>query len=101
MLFHFREGEAGLDALHAACMDERLLGPMQVDPRVEYEYDFVGGSLDGRRLLDSAFRVRYDQPVQGHREWRQRNVTLVGAGESLCVIAHAPRALWKAGRGHA
>jgi hypothetical protein len=46
-------------------------------------------------VLDSAFEVTYDAPVDGSREWRQRNVTLVGKGHSLCVILHAPLRDWK------
>jgi hypothetical protein len=93
--FLFQRGENGLDAMHAACLDERLAGPMETDPGVKYEYDFVEGQLAGRGVLDSAFTVRYDKPIDGEREWRQRNVTLVGAGQSLCVMAYAPQKLWK------
>lgn len=91
----FRPGELGLDSLHVQCMATRLAGPMETSPEVNYEYDFIGGMVGGRRALDSAFAVRYDQPVEGHRDWRQRNLTIVGEGESLCVIAHAPKATWK------
>jgi hypothetical protein len=73
----------------------RLAGPMEAAPQVDYEYDFVGGEVGERRALDSAFRVRYDAPVAGHRVWRQRNVTLVGGGESVCVIGYAPATVWK------
>jgi hypothetical protein len=92
---YFKPQEIGLDALHATCMDMRLLGPMETDLQVRYEYDFVGGALGERRVLDSAFEVRYDRAVAGATQWRQRNVTIVGEGQSLCAMAHAPRARWK------
>ena len=90
-----REGELGLDSLHGECMMVRLTGPMDASPRVDYEYDFVGLSVGGRRALDSAFKVQYDAPIDGHQEWRQRNLTVVGQGESICVVAHAPWRVWK------
>ena len=33
--------------------------------------------------------------MAGVRDWRQRNLTVVGGGESLCVIGYAPAADWK------
>ena len=90
-----RNTELGLDAMHVDCMLVRLAPETQVEPGVRYEYDFVGGAAGDRRALDSAFLVRYDEPVEGSREWRQRNLTLVGGGESLCVIAYAPMPAWK------
>ncbi len=93
--FYFKPQEIGLDALHVTCMDMRLLGPMETAPQVRYEYDFVGGALGNRRVLDSAFEVRYDRAVDGALEWRQRNVTIVGEGQSLCATFHAPRGRWK------
>jgi hypothetical protein len=90
-----REGELGLDSLHVECMLVRLAGPMDAFPQVDYEYDFVGGEVGDRRALDSAFVVHYDQPVEGHRDWRQRNLTVVGEGESVCVVAYAPLPFWK------
>jgi hypothetical protein len=93
--FVYSEGEIGYDALHATCMLERLSGPMHMHPRVEYEYDFVGGPVGERRALDSAFVVQYDEPILGHRKWRQRNLTVVGGGESLCAISYAPAKRWK------
>ena len=90
-----REGEIGLDSLHVECMMVRLAGPMDTFPQVDYEYDFVGSAVGERRALDSAFVVHYDEPVEGHRDWRQRNLTVVGQGESLCVVAYAPLPLWK------
>jgi hypothetical protein len=85
----------GFDVLHVACMQHRLAGPMAADPRVQYEYDFRQAEVGDKRLLDSAFRTRYDEPVKGHRDWRQRNVTFVAPGRSLCVIAYSPVELWK------
>jgi len=90
-----REGELGLDSLHVQCMLERLAAPMDTFPQVDYEYDFVGGEIGGRRALDSVFVVHYDEPVEGHRDWRQRNLTVVGAGESVCVVTYAPVPVWK------
>jgi len=90
-----REGELGLDSLHVECMLVRLASAMDTSPQVDYEYDFVGGNLGERRGLDSAFRVHYDDPVDGYRDWRQRNLTLVGLGESICVIGYAPAPVWK------
>jgi len=93
--FVYRPGEAGFDALHATCMLERLAGPMDIEPQVSYEYDFVSGNAGNRRMLDSAFVVRYDKPRHNHREWRQRNLTVVGEGQSLCLITYVPREMWK------
>jgi hypothetical protein len=93
--FVYRAGEAGYDSLHVDCMQERLAGPMETEPRIRYEYEFVGGVVANRRALDSAFVVRYDQPRHGHREWRQRTVTVVGQGESLCVMSYVPRQTWR------
>jgi hypothetical protein len=93
--FLFRPEEAGYDSLHVDCMLERLAGPMDMEPRVKYEYDFLGGTVGERRILDSAFVVHYDQPRLGQRDWRQRTVTLVGAGESLCVMTYCPATVWK------
>jgi hypothetical protein len=93
--FLYRPDEIGFDALHALCMLERLAAPMAQNPRVEYEYDFISATVGDRRSLDSAFLVRYDAAIAGYREWRQRNLTLVGAGESLCLITYAPQPLWK------
>jgi hypothetical protein len=90
-----REGELGLDSLHAECMLVRLAGAMDTFPQVDYEYDFVGGEVGDRRALDSAFVVHYDEPIEGHRDWRQRNLTVVGEGESVCVVAYAPLPVWK------
>jgi hypothetical protein len=90
-----REGELGLDSLHVECMLVRLAPPMDTFPQVDYEYDFLGGAVGERRALDSAFVVHYDEPIDGHRDWRQRNLTVIGEGESLCVVAYAPASVWK------
>jgi hypothetical protein len=90
-----REGEESLDGFHTNCMEERLAAPMDMEPQVKYEYDFVGGMVGQQRGLDSAFAVLYDKDVRGHRVWRQRNISLVGMGRSLCVVGYAPAALWK------
>jgi hypothetical protein len=89
-------GEYGYDSLHGACMLERLAPPEATSPVVKYEYDFVGGDVGGnRRALDSAFTIRYDNPIDGQKEWRQRNITVVGGGHSLCAVSYAPAPLWK------
>ncbi len=93
--FVYRPGENGYDSLHGACMLERLAPPMETSPRVEYEYDFVDGMVANRRALDSAFIVRYDHPILGATTWRQRNLTIVGEGDSLCLVGYAPLPLWK------
>jgi hypothetical protein len=89
------ETEVGVDSLHVQCMLIRLAPPMETSPQVDYEYDFVGGALRDRKTLDSAFVVHYDDPIDGHRDWRQRNLTVVGGGESLCLIGYTPLAVWK------
>lgn len=87
--------EAGFESLHIACMQERIGSAMEAAPRLRYEYDFVWGHLGERRILDSAFVVTYDRPQRGHRAWRQRNLTVAGGGQSLCVMADAPAEAWK------
>jgi hypothetical protein len=93
--FVYRHQEAGFDGIHADCMLERLAEAMQIDPQVRYEYDFLSAERGDHRLLDSAFFVKYDTPVRGHKEWRQRNLTIVGRGMSLCVITYCPTPMWK------
>lgn len=93
--FVHRNREAGYDGAHADCMLERLAEAMEMEPQVKYEYDFLSQEVGSRRLLDSAFAVRYDTPVLGHRDWRQRNLTIVGEGQSLCVITYCPLDVWK------
>ncbi len=86
----FRDREVGLDTLHVDCMLVRLAPENQGEPNVDDEYDFVSGPLGNRRALDSAFVVRYDQPIDGSRLWRQRNLSVVGEGESVCIIGYGP-----------
>jgi len=90
-----RQGEFGLDSLHVECMMRRLAGPMEARPGVDYEYDFVGGMVGGRRALDSAFVVEYDEPIDGDKKWRQRNLTVMGDGESVCIVTYVPNGIWK------
>lgn len=94
IVFLYEARDLGYDSLHVSCMEARLAGPMETE-RVTYEYDFLSADLGRRRLLDSALHVRYDAEVEGARDWRQRNVTLAGPQEALCVIAHVPLRLWK------
>lgn len=93
--FVYAAGDVGYDSLHVTCMLERLAPEQEASPHLRYEYDFLSGVVGDYRILDSAFEVTYDAPVAGQREWRQRNVTLVGKGHSLCVILHAPLKSWK------
>ncbi len=90
-----RDTELGLDSLHVECMLVRLAPESQTSLDVNYEYDFVGGEMAGRRVLDSAFVTHYDGPIDGSRDWRQRNVSVVGDGESVCIIGYSPAAAWK------
>ena len=90
-----RQGELGLDSLHSECMMRRLAGPMETRPGADYEYDFVGGEVGGRRALDSAFVVEYDEPIDGDKKWRQRNLTAMGDGESVCIVTYVPNGIWK------
>ena len=91
----FSYGEVGYDSLHVTCMLERLAPAMKQMPQVEYEYDFRMGVYGPIRVLDSAFVVSYDEPIGGYHAWRQRNLTLVGDGMSLCVITYAPHTRWE------
>ena len=93
--FVYRRGDAGYDAYHGACLSERLIGRGDHSGVPEYEYDYVEGSYGDRRSIDSAFVTEYDTEVFGHRKWRQRNLTVVGGGHSLCLIAFAPASVWK------
>jgi hypothetical protein len=93
--FLFQRGEAGYDALHGHCMTQRLPEAPQTDPWIDFEYDFLSGGVEKRRFLDSAFHVRYDAAIQGHHTWRQRNMTVVGEGQSLCIIVYVPSPVWK------
>lgn len=93
--FVYRKGDVGYDTLHVDCMMQRLAGPFDVSPEIKYEYDFVSGVVGEMRILDSAFITVYDTPIEGQREWRQRNLTITGAGHSLCAISYAPLKVWK------
>ena len=93
--FVYHDGESGLDSMHASCMLERLAPPMDIEPRVRYEYDYVGGVIGNARALDSAFAVRYDRAILGHRDWRQRSLTVVGGGHSVCLASYVPAEVWK------
>lgn len=98
VLFNYEPRDLGYDSLHVSCMDITLRGPMETAPQRKYEYDFLSSTVGEQRVLDSAFWLHYDPPVDGEREWRQRNVTVVGAQQSLCVIAYMPRRVWKKSR---
>ena len=93
--FLYRPSEGGLDTTHVDCMLERLAGAMSAEPQVEYEYDFRGGLIGRRGALDSAFVVRYDAAIKEHKAWRQRNLTIVGEGQTICVMTYAPALVWK------
>jgi hypothetical protein len=93
--FLFRNGEEGYDTFHEVCKFERLAGPMDMSPQVRYEYEYIGGPIGDRRALDSAFEVTYDKAVHGHRVWRHRTLSVVGAGQSLCAVSYAPLAAAK------
>jgi hypothetical protein len=92
--FVYRAGDAGYDAFHGICISERLAGKPGEAPATRYEYDYVDGAYGDRRSLDSAFFVEYDEEVMGQRKWRQRNLTVVGGGDSLCIVAFAPVSVW-------
>ena len=96
--FLYHPGEAGYDSLHVSCMLDRLAGPMAQEPEVKYEYEFVSSVSGHLRSLDSAFQIRYDAPILGHRVWRQRTLTVVGSGHSVCIISHVPASVWKKSR---
>ncbi len=93
--FFYQRGESGFDSLHVACMLEQMAPAMETEPRIAYEYDHLGGMVGGHQVLDSAFLLRFDKPLRGHQEWRQRTVTIVGGGTSLCIMTYAPAKVWK------
>jgi hypothetical protein len=93
--FFYQPGDAGYDSLHVTCMESRLTDRMDAAPQVQYEYDFLSWEIEPYRFLDSAFVVKYDEPIDGAKEWRQRNLTVVGGGHSLCAISYAPTGLYK------
>lgn len=90
--FVWQKLDLGFDIAHTTCMLERPVPGQPGEERSSYEYDFLSGTLGERRVLDSAFKLEYSAPVRGHKEWRQRNLTVVGQGETLCVVSFAPRA---------
>jgi hypothetical protein len=96
--FIYRKGEVGYDAFHGSCLAERLNTGVEGAPATGYEYDYVEGSYGERRSLDSAFATDYGAEILGHRKWRQRNLTVVGRGHSLCLISFVPQSVWKKSR---
>jgi hypothetical protein len=97
--FVYAAGDAGFDSLHVSCMLERLRPEQQTSPHIRYEYDFLSGDFGDYRILESAFELSYDEPYAGVIDWRQRNVTIVGRGHSLCMILHTPLKDWKKRKG--
>lgn len=89
------DNEVGLDSLHVMCLVERAGEPPALDPTLHYEYEFLSGERAGRRVLDTAYDVRYAAPVKGYAHWRHRVITVVGKGEGLCVVAFSPVPVWK------
>jgi len=89
----YRPGEVGYDALHGLCLMERLQDDADINLR--WDYDYEEAPYGTRRSLDSAFTVEYEKPFQGQKKWRQRNLTIVGGGQSLCLVANAPASKWK------
>src|SRR5262245_66347707 len=87
--------DMGLDSTHSDCMLQRLAGPMETSLDVRYEYDFVGGEIGERRALDSAFVVEYDKEIDGDKKWRQSNLTIVGAVESVYVDSYGKNGIFK------
>ena len=56
----------------------------------------MSGTVPGdRRALDSAFVVEYDKAIDGDKKWRQRNLTIVGATETVCIITYVRNGIWK------
>ena len=96
--FIWQKSEFGTDVAHTDCMTEQPVAGLPGVPRVSFEYDFMGGVVGDRRLLDSASHLDYEAPVKGHRSWRQRAVTIVGGGETLCAVSFAPRSAKKEAR---
>ena len=39
--------------------------------------------------------MEYDAVIDGDKKWRQRNLTVVGAGESICIITYVRNGIWK------
>ena len=55
----------------------------------------MGGNIVRRLMKRGHSAVVYDKEVRGHRVWRQRNISLVGLGRSLCVVGYAPAEFWR------
>jgi hypothetical protein len=96
--FSYRRGDFGYDSLHAMCMTERLAGKEAASPALAFEYDSRESALAGRAALDSAFLVSLPTAIRDQNIWRVRAVTLVGGGESVCVVAFVPATTWKASK---
>jgi hypothetical protein len=96
--FLWQKTEFGVDIAHVTCMMERPVASLGGDPETSYEYDFLGGAIGDRQVLDSAFKLKYGGPVRGHKEWRQRTLTVIGQGETLCIVSFAPAAEAKKSR---
>ena len=88
--FVVQKGELGLDVAHVLCMDERLADPMATSAGTEYEDDFLTNVVAGRHTAFSSLVVAYDAPIMGYRVWWQRNRTIVGGGETICVMGTMP-----------
>jgi hypothetical protein len=93
--FVYHAGELSFDAFHALCVMQRMPEQRNTDPHVHYEYDNVDGILDGRHTMDSAFVMESDAPVRGYKKWHQRTLSIVGRGQSLCIVTRAPTPAWK------
>jgi hypothetical protein len=96
--FIYRAGSNGFDSQHVNCMGERLAGTLATSTIMGYEYDFHEGNFAGRTALDSAFVVSYASPARGQSAWHQRNVTIIGNTDLLCVVAFSPAAAWKSSK---
>jgi len=96
--FVVHPGNNGYDSQHVNCMSERLVGKASQSTVLNYEYDFREGAAASRRTLDSAFLVAHTTTVRGQAVWRQRNVTLVGDRETVCVVVFCPAGTWKASK---
>ena len=92
MRFRFKQLEEGIDSWHADCIDDGLAPLAAADPGRRFDYEYVGGIFADRRVLDTGHSMRYDAAVHGHRDWHQRTLTLVGGGQSMCIMAYAPQA---------
>lgn len=96
--FVWQKADLGVDIAHTTCMLERPVPGQPSEAQTSYEYDFLSGTVGDRQVLDSAFKIQYDAPIRGHKEWRQRNLTVIGQGETLCVVSFAPKSEAKKSR---